>query len=550
MSDYEGRIAKLDARDGGWMVKLDAHERQNPTISIDDYLSWFQWGGLTYPFLQAQSLGQRQEWPNPTFEGYVQGMYRNNGVVFACILRRLLVFSDIRFQWQRVSDFGGGSSAGPASDIASSLRAAGYDEVLIEVVASALRGRPGRLFGNQELSVLEHPWTSGTTGDLAARAIQDADLGGGFYVTRRGIGAAQAKRLGTQSTDNLFRLRPDWVTVVAGSDVEPSPDDPMLWDADSELLGYIYEPLGPHSTAEPEFYMPDEVAAWTPIPDPAFRFRGMSWLTPVLREVIGDNAAMQHKLSYFEHGATPNLVVSVGQNMSPERFDKWVAKMEASHAGASNAYRTLYLGVGSDAKVIGNSMEQIDFKAVQGHGETRIAAAAGVPAVLAGLSEGLASATYSNYSQARHAFGDMTIRPLWRNFCGSLESIMKVPSGSRLWYDDRDIPFLREDGKDLALIEQTEAATIGSLIQAGYKPDTVVDAVMNHDWTRLVHTGLYSVQLMPLQMSDLPLPPGKEPPPPPGKAAPPTTPAPVGAPPANGQKPKPAPPPPPTKGGK
>jgi phage portal protein BeeE len=51
----------------------------------------------------------------------------------------------------------------------------------------------------------------------------------------------------------------------------------------------------------------------------------------------------------------------------------------------------------------------------QGAGETRIAAAAGVPPVIVGLSEGLQAATYSNYSQARRRFADGTMRPLWRN---------------------------------------------------------------------------------------------------------------------------------------
>jgi hypothetical protein len=30
------------------------------------------------------------------------------------------------------------------------------------------------------------------------------------------------------------------------------------------------------------------VAHWSPIPDPLANFRGMSWLTPVLREIDAD----------------------------------------------------------------------------------------------------------------------------------------------------------------------------------------------------------------------------------------------------------------------
>jgi hypothetical protein len=63
------------------------------------------------------------------------------------------------------------------------------------------------------------------------------------------------------------------------------------------------------------------------------------------------------------------------------------------------------------------------------------------------------------------------MRPLWRNAAGSLARIVTVPPASELWYDDRDIPALREDEKDAADIQQSQAITIRELINAGYEPD-------------------------------------------------------------------------------
>jgi hypothetical protein len=48
-----------------------------------------------------------------------------------------------------------------------------------------------------------------------------------------------------------------------------------------------------------------------------------------------------------------------------------------------------------------------------------------------------------------------------------MASIIEVPSDSRLWYDDRDIPFLQEDEKDDADIQQVQAATIRTLVDSG-----------------------------------------------------------------------------------
>jgi hypothetical protein len=76
-----------------------------------------------------------------------------------------------------------------------------------------------------------------------------------------------------------------------------------------------------------------------------------------------------------------------------------------------------------------------------------------------------------------------------------MATIIDVPSDSRLWYDDRDIPFLQEDEKDDADIQQVQAATIRTLVDAGFTWQSAVSAVTNGDMTMLEHTGLFSVQL-------------------------------------------------------
>lgn len=441
--------------------------RSRDALSFTEYLSYFSFGGLGYPFLPSQSISSKQEVPAGTFEGYVQGIYKRNGVVFACMAARMMLFSQARFQYRRRKN-----------------------------------GRPGELFGDRNLAILERPWSRATTGDLLTRAIQHADLAGNFFAVRRGGGVRP--------------VRPDWTTIVVGSQADAS--DPN-WQLDAEVVGYIYQPGGPGSSQKPVALLPEEVAHFAPTPDPAFRFRGMSWLTPVLNEILGDAAATEHKLKFFENGATPNMAVSLDKSISPEVFKTWRKLMEEKTEGAANAYRTLYLGGGATATPLGATLRQVDFKSVQGAGETRIAAAAGVPPIIVGLSEGLGAATYSNYVQARRAFSDGTMAYLWQNIAGSMAYLVDVPADAELWYDTRDIPFLQEDLKDAAEIQQIEAQTIKSLIDAGYKPDDVVDAVASGDFARLKgkHTGLYSVQLQPPQPKD----------PPPTPALPPPTPTPA-----------------------
>lgn len=417
-------------------------ERSDPLISVDQWIDMLT--SFSYQNVRYTLPGAAQEEIGGTFRSLAQSAYAGNGVVFACMLTRMLLFSEARFAFRQRRSSG-----------------------------------PGSLFGTPDLAPLEEPWPGGTTGDLLSKAIMDADLAGNAFFVRR--------------PGRIRRLRPDWVTMILGSNEDA---DVAAWDVDADVIGYLYQPGGPGSGKDLVAFPADAVAHFAPIPDPQSQYRGMSWLTPIVREVMADKAATEHKLKFFENGATPNLVVKLDVP-DLEQFQEWIDAFKENHDGAHNAYKTMFLGAGADATVVGANLQQLEFKVTQGAGETRIAAAAGVPPVIVGLSEGLQAATYSNYGQARRRFADGTIRPLWRNLAGSMARIVNVPKGAELWYDDRDIAFLQEDQKDAAEVSQMKATAIKTLVDAGYEPASVVDAVDAGDLTRLAHSGLVSVQLQP-----------------------------------------------------
>ena len=401
-----------------------------------------------------QTIQQNRETIAADFMGYINGAYKTNGAIFACMLTRMFLFSEVRFQFRRMNN-----------------------------------GRPGKLFGTADLELLEHPWPNATTGDLLMRAINDIDLAGNFYATVVPLKNKKGRR--------IARLRPDWVTIIKGS-----VDDPQLsaWDPTAELVGYVYEPGGQGSGLEPHFYLPEEVAHVAPIIDPIAQYRGMSWCQPILDDILGDRTMNTHKIMYFQNGATPNLVVSMDTGrMDRETFAQWIDMFESEKAGAINAYKTLYLGQGATAEAIGSNIKDLDYRAVQGQTELRICAAAGLSPMVVGFYDGLQAATHENFHQAVRLTADKTFRPLWRNFAGSMETIIPAPPGSELWYDDRDVPFLQEDEADAADVLLTKSTAMRLLVDAGYEPDSVVQAMEANDLSLLVgsHTGLYSVQLQP-----------------------------------------------------
>jgi len=210
---------------------------------------------------------------------------------------------------------------------------------------------------------------------------------------------------------------------------------------------------------------------------------------------------------------TPNMVVKGIPALSIEEFTKYVDMLEDRHTGLANAYRTLYLTAGADATVVGSDLRQLDFKATQGAGETRIAFLGRVPAPLLGISEGLAGSSLNagNFGMARRIFADSWIYPSLQDVSASLESILTRPRNPRtgeedaeLWFDTVDMPLLREDAKDAAEIESIKALTIGGLVKEGFTPESSIAAVMGQNMSLLSHSGLVSVQLQPPGASALP----------------------------------------------
>ena len=225
----------------------------------------FNFGGVPYNFGINQTMtGSGVERVENSFVGYVNGAYKTGGVVSACVAARMSVLSQVRFQWQ-----------------------------------NEIGGRFGDFYSNPELELVKRPWRGGTTQGLIARMEQHNSLAGNAFVLRR--------------PNRLVVLRPDWVTIVRTSESET--DDPI----DAEFAGVIYAYPG----RDAEFYPATEGAHWAPMPDPLAEYRGMSWLTPVLRQVTGHQAAA-------------------------EQVQAFAGIFEDEYVGEHNAYKTMFLGGGAD----------------------------------------------------------------------------------------------------------------------------------------------------------------------------------------------------------
>lgn len=407
-------------------------------------LSIYDWAKMFAPGSQVNYQGNSYQAFKPGGAALATPI-TTNPAVFAVANIRIMLFSEARFQFQKMRG-----------------------------------GRPGDLFGTPDLAILEEPWAGHTTSNLLAQAELDVARSGNSYWVRNG--------------EFLQWLDPANVKILTRTAYDVTMTGAEIGE---ELAGYAYVPKDDPAT----LYLPEEVCHYKPHPDPNNRFIGMSWLSPCLNDIATDEAISQHKQAVIANGATLSTVVSFDPEVSTEQFNAFVDRFRVDHERPENAGKTLFLGGGADVKTIGQTFENLMLQSVQGSGEVRVAVAAGIPPAIVGISEGLkgSSLNAGNYGEARRRLADGTFRPLWRSFAGAMQSLLPIPPATRLWYDDRDVAFLREDIADQAEILSANAKTVLTLVQGGWEPDAAVQVVLSSDLSQLIgqHTGLTSVQLVP-----------------------------------------------------
>src|SRR5690348_7478309 len=127
-----------------WERVLGATPARSASVSsFDDYVDLVSYLGNNYPFVHSTMGNLTEEQIVTTVDQAV----KRNGPVFALMLARLQVFSQIRFQFTR------------------------FD-----------RGKPTDLFGSPELALLENPWPGGVTADLLARMEVNVTRAGNAFV--------------------------------------------------------------------------------------------------------------------------------------------------------------------------------------------------------------------------------------------------------------------------------------------------------------------------------------------------------------------------------
>lgn len=407
----------------------------------DAITSAFTFNGQLHPLGSPLTTmrGSNQEDPSGGFARAVNLAYDRSGPVGAAVTARALVLSEMRFKWRDVST--------------------------------------GRLFGNEHLAPLERPSLSMTRQQMLWRIEQDVSYGGNAYIRR-------------MPDDTLVRLRPDWVSILLESDEDPREASHA---ADARVRAFLYHVGG--QKARTRRFVPGEVVQIAPEPDPMATFRGRSWVSTLMKEVLTDLQASDHLDEFFKNAATANMVVKLPAAIeTQEQLTEWSDFMEKA---LGEKWRNFYVASGTDVEVVGSKLADLDMASLTGGLEARIASRSRVPSAVLGTREGgqTNALNQGQYTAHRRLWADTWFYSYAQSVCSSLEPLVPRPVGpTELTFDKAAIAFVQEDRKDEAEILQAKANALQQLYMAGYQPDSIAPAVEASDYSQLVHTGLPSVQ--------------------------------------------------------
>ncbi|HEX4848503.1 MAG TPA: phage portal protein [Novosphingobium sp.] len=235
----------------------------------------------------------------------------------------------------------------------------------------------------------------------------------------------------------LYALRPERVSVVAGSDGWPA--------------AYAYK-VGETTLTIPaldEDASPNliHIRTFHPLDD----HYGAGCLAAAEQAVASHSAAAAWNRTLLENAARPSgaLMLDSGDGgaLSPDQFDRLKAELASAYSGAVNAGRPLLLEGGLKWQALSLSPADMDFAELKAAAARDIALAFGVPPMLLGLP---GDATYANYREANRALWRLTLLPLAGKILAALsEGLEPWFAGERLAIDLDRVPALAEDRERL-----------------------------------------------------------------------------------------------------
>src|SRR3990172_6284908 len=227
----------------------------------------------------------------------------------------------------------------------------------------------------------------------------------------------------------LWPLRPDWVNPIPSSTqmiaayqytVPGLP--PVFLDRGDVLDFKLFDPLNLFHT-------------WPPVAVAA-------------RIVEIDNTSTDYIKTFFQEGGAPPGIIKTTQRLRDAEAEEIRRKWADRYGGARNWSAPAVLDRDAEYQKTGSTFEEMGFSTLDSRNEARICATMRVPPIIVGAKVGLDRSTFANYKEARLAWWEDTLVPIYQNFNDVIDNQLIPEFGdSNLegHWDFSEVPALREE---------------------------------------------------------------------------------------------------------
>lgn len=270
----------------------------------------------------------------------------------------------------------------------------------------------------------------------------------------------------------LWPVRPDWCRPI------PRDQAPPDWE---------YRVPG----QPPTVIAAEDMLVYRPVPTLDRGATGLSLVSVALRQIGIERAMDDFTAALFQRGAVPMIALTYDSGYdAPDESEKEELRevYKSKYGGSGNWLEPVNMTGVKDVKRIGFDLDELAYNDLRGNTAAAICQVLGVPPILIGAPIGLDASTYSNYEQARRAFYEDIIVPVWAGLDGALTRGLVPEFGDDrvdLEFDTDAVPALERRFENERLLQFRLAFTSGPVFRVnelraewGYPPLDGVDSAI------------------------------------------------------------------------
>ena len=256
-------------------------------------------------------------------------------------------------------------------------------------------------------------------------------LDGNVFIHMDGS-AAKSNFRGKPPTQ-LWSLRPDWVTVIAGASYTRLP------------YAYSYSPGGVNQGQNQTFTVDPitgesniiHIVSYSPLYEETM-MRGLSPVRSAIYQILTHNSGQKWNFNLLRNSARPSGAFTTDggfddqSELTTDQLQELRRALAEVYGSPENAGRPLVLAGGLKWQEMSKSPQDMDFVRLKDSAARDIANILGVPAQLLGIP---GDNTYSNYQEARASFFEDTVIPSAKQLRDELNRRLVPYFGDNLWLD-------------------------------------------------------------------------------------------------------------------